>query len=119
MGYYRYKWEQMYPGMDYPTPEKYPHMFPEGAITDVDVIEIDPFSDFFFGNKCSDPRICKRGLIDYKCQLDNECYLNIIELALVMIGFLMGTIIMIVVAAKILRFLHSIFTSLFFIHRFV
>ena len=62
----------MYPDKEFPTPDKYPHMYPEGSVFTVHEITVDIFNE-----DCSDPRVCPKGLIDYECQYENECYLNL------------------------------------------
>ena len=62
---YQEEWKKMYPGVEFPTPQKYPHMFPEGAYTQQNTIYVD-----LFGSECSHPSVCKKGLIDYKCQIE-------------------------------------------------
>lgn len=43
-GLYAEEWEKMYPGREFPNPEKYPHMYAEGSKTEVVTIIEDPIN---------------------------------------------------------------------------
>ena len=88
-------------------------MFPEGQ-------KVRTFkystNDLF---ECSDPNICPKGLIDYKCQYKNSCYLNLVELTATLIGFSIGLIFFFIVFAKVTHLLYKVFKGVFFVTKFM
>lgn len=38
------------------------------------------------GASCSNGLICANGILDYKCQIKNQCYINLLELGLYIIA---------------------------------
>jgi hypothetical protein len=87
-------------------------MFPPGSHTHVTINYYDPFNI-----DCSDWQACPMGLMDYKCQYNHSCYLNLIELAIYLLGYTIGAIFFIIIAGKLLSILYNVGTSILFVHR--
>jgi hypothetical protein len=57
------------------------------------------------------------GPVDYQCQLDHSCYINLIELGLHVLGFFLAIILFIIVLGKLISVLYNLSTSIMFIHQ--
>lgn len=104
----------MHPGVPFPTPEEYPHMYSKGSSFDTYTNEIDVNN-----RECTDTRYCPKGLIDYECQLKYSCYFNLINLGLHAFGFLIVGMFLIGAFTKLFIFLGKISGKFAFVLKFV
>lgn len=102
---YQAQWAQMYPGQEYPTPEKNPHMFPEGSQSNHYTQQVNSFFP-----QCTAQR-CPKGIIDYRCQLENKCYLKLLELGVDVILTLIVVSVLIGLFTKVLGLIYHIITG--------
>ena len=89
-------------------------MFPEGAKVIHTKDYINPFN-----KKCSDASLCPRGMLDYKCQMENKCYTNLAELGLHLLFFIFILIIFLVLLCKWCSVMCKFFKSAGFVSKFI
>lgn len=59
------------------------------------------------------------GLLDYKCQWEHSCYLNLAEMAVHVIGIFMIAMVAITVSGKVISLVYNFLTGVMFIHKAV
>ena len=75
--------------------------------------------DDLWGDCCAFSRCCAKGLIDYECQYNNNCYLNLVSLGIHVIGFLLGCIILIILLGYASRLAYKFIVSVAFITKLI
>lgn len=72
-----------------------------------------------WGDCCAYSRCCAKGYIDYECQYNNNCYLNLINLGIHVLGLLLGVIALIIVLGYASRLAYKFVVSAAFITKFI
>ncbi len=75
--------------------------------------------DQLWGDCCAYSRCCAKGLIDYECQFNHDCYLNLINLAIHVLGFLLGLIALIIAFGYASRLAYKCIVSAAFLTKVV
>jgi hypothetical protein len=110
----------LYPGQPFPTPSANPQMFPENFVIKKTVYNYDySWWDDLWGDCCAFSRCCPKGLIDYECQFNNKCYINLVNLAVHVLGFLLATIAIVILLGYAFRLAYKCAISVAFITKFM
>lgn len=114
------QWNNLYPGVPFPTPDQYPQMFPTDFVIKKTVYNYDySWWDDLWGDCCAFSRCCAKGYIDYQCQYNNNCYLNLLNLGVHVIGFLLCCIIFIILFGYASRLAYKFVVSVAFVTKFI
>lgn len=106
------QWKNLYPGVPFPNPDANPQMFPNNFVIKKTVYNYDySWWDDLWGDCCAFSRCCSKGLIDYLCQYENSCYLNLLNFGIHVLGFLLGVILLILVFAFFFKLLYKFIVS--------
>ena len=112
------KWAQLYPNQPFPDPYTNPQVYPPNFVIKKTVYNYDiSWWSALTGDCCSYSRCCDKGLIDYVCQYNNSCYLNLASFAFYIIGFILGILVFIVLFGLACRWIYKISISVVFIHK--
>lgn len=75
--------------------------------------------DQITGDCCSGSLCCSKGLLDYQCQFNNSCYLNLVSLGLHLLGFALSLIVIIIALGYLSKLLYKLGKSIEFAHKAV
>lgn len=113
------QWQQLYPDIPFPTPSTYPQMFPSNFVIKSTVYNLDyTWWDELSGD-CAFSKCCPNGYIDYQCQYNNSCYLNLVNLGLHVLGLAIGGIILLILFGYATRLAYKCVVSVAFITKLV
>lgn len=87
-------------------------MYPEGDYT---VVYENDLSIIF--TDCSDWRTCPKGIIDYACQFENMCIIQLIEFGIMILVTFLGASLFIAISGKLISLMYSLLTSVLFVHK--
>jgi hypothetical protein len=112
------EWYNLYPNTPFPNPSQYPEMFKGSYFVRNVTYHVDQsIWDQITGDCCSGSLCCSKGLLDYQCQFNNNCYLNLVSLGLHLLGFALSLIVLIVALGYLSKFIYKCAKSIAFIHK--
>ena len=110
----------MYPGVPFPTPDQNPQMFPSDFVIKNTTYTLDyTWWDDLWGDCCAFSKCCIGGYIDYQCQYNNGCYLNLVNLGIHVAGFLLCCIVLIILLGYASRLLYKCIVSVAFVTKMI
>jgi hypothetical protein len=114
------QWKNLYPNTPFPDPSANPQMFPSNFVIKKTVYTYDySWWDQLWGDCCAYSRCCPKGLIDYECQFNNNCYLNLVSLTIHVLALLLGVIILIILLGYASKLAYKFVVSAAFITSFI